>query len=75
MTDDKKQDTEETTQAEAAGEAAAPEETDAKRKFREALERKAGTGRAQQAHQDGRSKIKGLNGPKGQSRNFRRKSG
>ncbi|MFI8952227.1 DUF5302 domain-containing protein [Streptomyces sp. NPDC053750] len=53
---------------------AAPE-ADAKRKFQEALERKARMGRAQQAHQDGRQKIKGLNGPKGQTRNFRRKSG
>lgn len=55
----------------------APEapETDTKRKFEEALARKARMGRAQQAHQDGRQKIKGLNGPKGQTRNFRRKSG
>jgi hypothetical protein len=50
-------------------------ETDTKRKFEEALARKARVGRAQQAHQDGRQKIKGLNGPKGQTRNFRRKSG
>ncbi|MGP2439332.1 DUF5302 domain-containing protein [Streptomyces sp. JW3] len=51
------------------------EQTEAKRKFQEALERKARASRSQQAHQDGRQKIKGLNGPKGQSRNFRRKSG
>ncbi|MFC8995275.1 DUF5302 domain-containing protein [Streptomyces rochei] len=50
-------------------------ETDTKRKFEEALARKARMGRAQQAHQEGRQKIKGLNGPKGQTRNFRRKSG
>nr|AXL06545.1 hypothetical protein B5181_35825 [uncultured bacterium] len=50
-------------------------ETEAKRKFREALERKSRAARSQQAHQEGRQKIKGQGGPKGQSRNFRRKSG
>jgi hypothetical protein len=50
-------------------------ETEAKRKFREALERKSRVARSQQAHQEGRQKIKGQGGPKGQSRNFRRKSG
>ncbi|WP_320774006.1 DUF5302 domain-containing protein [Streptomyces sp. CRN 30] len=50
-------------------------ESEAKRKFQEALRRKAGASRAQQAHQEGRQKIKGLNGPKGQNRTFRRKSG
>jgi hypothetical protein len=50
-------------------------ESEEKRKFREALERKSRTNRSQEAHLEGRQKIKGLNGPKGQSRNFRRKSG
>ncbi|MFE7777934.1 DUF5302 domain-containing protein [Streptomyces sp. NPDC057445] len=50
-------------------------ETEAKRKFREALERKARTARSQQAHHEGRLKIKGSNAPVGQNRNFRRKSG
>lgn len=50
-------------------------ETEAKRRFREALERKSRTARSQQAHQEGRLKIKSFNGPKGQNRNFRRKSG
>jgi hypothetical protein len=50
-------------------------EDEAKRKFREALERKSRVARSQQAHQEGRQKIKGQGGPKGQSRNFRRKSG
>ncbi|MET8755876.1 DUF5302 domain-containing protein [Streptomyces sp. NPDC059104] len=50
-------------------------ETDSKRKFREALERKVRTNRSQQAHLEGRSKINGLNGPNVQNRNFRRKAG
>ncbi|MEU0742901.1 DUF5302 domain-containing protein [Streptomyces sp. NPDC006134] len=50
-------------------------DAEAKRKFQEALERKAGLSRSQQAHQDGRQKIKGFSGPKGQNRKFRRKSG
>lgn len=50
-------------------------ETDGKEKFREALERKAQGARAQQAHHEGRQKIKGSSGPNGQSRTFRRKSG
>ncbi|GGT00012.1 MULTISPECIES: DUF5302 domain-containing protein [Streptomyces] len=50
-------------------------DSETKRKFQEALQRKAGVSRSQQAHQDGRLKAKGTGGPKGQSRNFRRKSG
>ncbi|WP_217246067.1 DUF5302 domain-containing protein [Streptomyces sp. AC602_WCS936] len=50
-------------------------ETDAKRRFQEALERKAAVSRSRQAHEDGRLKLKGFSGPKGQNRTFRRKSG
>ncbi|MFE1009859.1 DUF5302 family protein [Streptomyces sp. NPDC058794] len=53
----------------------APAETDAKRRFQEALERKAAVSRSRQAHEDGRLKLKGFSGPKGQNRAFRRKSG
>ena len=52
-----------------------PTEADAKRKFQEALERKAAVSRSRQAHEDGRLKLKGFSGPKGQNRTFRRKSG
>ncbi|GHB76087.1 MULTISPECIES: DUF5302 domain-containing protein [Streptomyces] len=50
-------------------------ENDGKRKFREALERKARTAMSQQAQHEGRLKLKGYNGPNGQNRSFRRKSG
>ncbi|MEW1638777.1 DUF5302 domain-containing protein [Streptomyces sp. NPDC093801] len=50
-------------------------EADGKAKFREALERKARNSRSQQAHHEGRLKIKGFNGPNGQNRTFRRKAG
>ncbi|PZT70934.1 hypothetical protein DN402_05420 [Streptomyces sp. SW4] len=50
-------------------------ESETKRRFQEALERKAAVSRARQAHEDGRLKLKGFNGPKGQNRTFRRKSG
>jgi Family of unknown function (DUF5302) len=52
-------------------------EDEARRKFREALERKrareAGTGRARGGKDTG--KIHGAHGPAGQKRSFRRKSG
>ncbi|MEU8431967.1 DUF5302 domain-containing protein [Streptomyces sp. NPDC029216] len=51
------------------------DEAEGKEKFREALERKARNARSQQAHHEGRLKIKGSSGPNGQSRTFRRKSG
>ncbi|MCX5381148.1 DUF5302 domain-containing protein [Streptomyces sp. NBC_00091] len=50
-------------------------ESDGKRKFREALERKARTARSQQANHEGRLKLKGYSGPNGQNRSFRRKAG
>ncbi|MEV6173472.1 DUF5302 domain-containing protein [Streptomyces sp. NPDC051954] len=50
-------------------------ENEARRKFREALERKEKTGRSRQAHEEGRRKVKGMNGPAGQKRYFRRKTG
>ncbi|MFC7898301.1 DUF5302 domain-containing protein [Streptomyces sp. NPDC057381] len=52
-----------------------PTATDTKRRFQEALERKAAVSRSRQAHEDGRLKLKGFSGPKGQNRTFRRKSG
>ncbi|MGK5628042.1 DUF5302 domain-containing protein [Streptomyces sp. URMC 123] len=48
---------------------------DVKRKFREALERKTRGSQERQAHEDGRSKVNGMQGPSAQRRNFRRKSG
>ncbi|UUU45069.1 DUF5302 domain-containing protein [Streptomyces sp. NBC_00162] len=51
------------------------EENDARRKFREALERKGNDSRARQAHEDGRLRVKGMSGPAGQKRYFRRKTG
>ncbi|MBT2541068.1 DUF5302 domain-containing protein [Streptomyces sp. ISL-44] len=51
------------------------EENDARRKFREALERKGNASRARQAHEDGRLSVKGMSGPAGQKRYFRRKTG
>ncbi|MFB7030195.1 DUF5302 domain-containing protein [Streptomyces sp. NPDC057242] len=50
-------------------------ETDAKRKFQEALERKSRNARSQQAHHEARLKINGASGLNRQSRNFRRKAG
>ncbi|MER7468046.1 DUF5302 domain-containing protein [Streptomyces sp. NPDC097981] len=51
------------------------EENDARRKFREALERKGNSSRARQAHEDGRLRVKGMSGQAGQKRYFRRKTG
>ncbi|MCZ9343116.1 DUF5302 domain-containing protein, partial [Streptomyces sp. TRM76130] len=67
--------TQEAHQRNEADEAQQTQEAEARRKFQEALQHKARASRSQQAHQDGRQKIKGMNGPKGQNRNFRRKSG
>jgi|UniRef100_A0AAU3HUE4 type II secretory pathway component HofQ len=50
-------------------------ENENRRKFREALARKRNTNRDRQAHEDGRLKVKGMSGPAGQKRQFRRKSG
>ncbi|MFJ5264984.1 DUF5302 domain-containing protein [Streptomyces sp. NPDC088387] len=51
------------------------DDTEAKRKFQEALQRKASASKSREAHQGGRGKIGGFNGPRGQQRTFRRKSG
>ncbi|MEU3723319.1 DUF5302 domain-containing protein [Streptomyces sp. NPDC031705] len=50
-------------------------ESDGKAEFREALERKARISRSRQANSEGHLKLKGYNGPHGQSRTFRRKAG
>ena len=50
-------------------------ESENRRKFREALTRKQTTNRDRQAHEDGRLKVKGMSGPAGQKRQFRRKTG
>ncbi|MFC7921001.1 DUF5302 domain-containing protein [Streptomyces cinereoruber] len=51
------------------------DESDAKRKFQEALERKTRNARSQQAHHEARLKINGATGPSRQNRGFRRKAG
>ncbi|AVH99213.1 hypothetical protein GCM10010497_22040 [Streptomyces cinereoruber] len=51
------------------------DESDAKRKFQEALERKTRNARSQQAHHEARLKINGAAGPSRQNRGFRRKAG
>ncbi|MGW3990617.1 DUF5302 domain-containing protein [Streptomyces sp. NPDC004830] len=48
---------------------------DNRAKFREALARKANANQARQAHEDGRLRVKGMSGPAGQKRYFRRKTG
>lgn len=58
-----------------SGNGAAETESDVKRKFREALERKKQSGQERRAHEEGRSKINGMRRPAGQKRNFRRKAG
>jgi hypothetical protein len=50
-------------------------ESDAKRKFREALERKANNARSRRAHLEVRLKTKGNGGAGNGTRQFRRKSG
>lgn len=61
----------------AAEDAGAAAEDDVKRKFREALERKRGGGRAGKGNGAGpdSSKIHGAHGRAGGAREFRRKSG
>ncbi|NUS16317.1 MAG: DUF5302 domain-containing protein [Streptomyces sp.] len=67
----------EAADATAEAEAAAAAEDEVKRKFREALERKRGGGRAGGANGAGpdASKIHGAQGRAGGPREFRRKSG
>ncbi|MFJ9041429.1 DUF5302 domain-containing protein [Streptomyces sp. NPDC102406] len=51
-------------------------EDDMRAKFKEALERKSQTAQAQQAHEEGRGKVKSMSGPAGgRKRDFRRKTG
>ncbi|MEV5336656.1 DUF5302 domain-containing protein [Streptomyces werraensis] len=50
-------------------------DAEAKRKFRQALERKANNARSQRAHLEVRLKIKGSGGAGNGTRRFRRKSG
>ncbi|MFC8827297.1 DUF5302 domain-containing protein [Streptomyces sp. NPDC057137] len=50
-------------------------EESARDKFREALERKNGLLRTQQAHEEGRMKVKSMSGQAGKKRYFRRKTG
>ncbi|MGC5040126.1 MULTISPECIES: DUF5302 domain-containing protein [unclassified Streptomyces] len=51
------------------------EEKTARDKFREALERKQNQTRSQQAHEEGRMKVKSMSGQAGRKRQFRRKTG
>ncbi|MFC8372151.1 MULTISPECIES: DUF5302 domain-containing protein [unclassified Streptomyces] len=53
----------------------AEEEEAAKRRFKEALEKKARTSQARAAHEEGRLKVKNMSGNAGQKRFFRRKTG
>ncbi|HEX5568415.1 MAG TPA: DUF5302 domain-containing protein [Streptomyces sp.] len=48
---------------------------EAKRRFREALERKSRMSQARQAHEDGRAKVRGMSGPADRKKVFRRKMG
>ncbi|CAL9331196.1 DUF5302 domain-containing protein [Streptomyces werraensis] len=50
-------------------------DAEARRKFRQALERKANNARSQRAHLEVRLKIKGSGGAGNGTRRFRRKSG
>lgn len=50
-------------------------EDDDRAKFREALVRKANANQARQAHEEGRLRVKGMSGPAGKKRYFRRKTG
>ncbi|MEV5108045.1 DUF5302 domain-containing protein [Streptomyces massasporeus] len=49
-------------------------EVDDRAKFREALARKANATRSREAHEQGRLRVKGMSGPAGQKRFFRRKT-
>lgn len=53
----------------------APPETETKRKFREALERKNARASGGEQHKDGGAKPPPTHGPAEQRREFRRKSG
>ena len=53
----------------------APPETETKRKFREALERKNARAAGGEQHKDGGAKQPRTHGPAEQRREFRRKSG
>jgi hypothetical protein len=63
--------------AAAESEDTGPDEDDAKRKFREALERKRGQQAAKKAGGQGKdpSRMHGAHGPAKSQRQFRRKSG
>ncbi|MEV5103722.1 DUF5302 domain-containing protein [Streptomyces massasporeus] len=50
-------------------------EVEAKRRFKEAVERKSRMSRTRAAHEEGRLKVKSLGGSAGQKRFFRRKTG
>ncbi|WP_327358806.1 DUF5302 domain-containing protein [Streptomyces sp. NBC_01304] len=50
-------------------------QTEAKDKFKKALEAKTRASRNKQAHEDGRMRVKNMSGPAGQKRFFRRKTG
>ncbi|WP_443048955.1 DUF5302 domain-containing protein [Streptomyces sp. M92] len=50
-------------------------EADAKRRFQEALERKAVAGRSRQAREDGGLNLMDFIGPRGRNRTFRRNYG
>ncbi|MDX2531381.1 DUF5302 domain-containing protein [Streptomyces europaeiscabiei] len=47
----------------------------AKRRFQEALEKKARSSQARTAHEEGRLKVKNMSGNAGQKKFFRRKTG
>jgi uncharacterized protein DUF5302 len=63
--------------AAAESESTRPDEDDAKRKFREALERKRGQQAAKKGEGKGKdsSRLHGAHGPAKSQRQFRRKSG
>jgi hypothetical protein len=50
-------------------------ESDVKRKFKEALERKSQGTQARKAHDEGLSKINGVQSPAARKQTFRRKTG
>ncbi|MET9497745.1 DUF5302 domain-containing protein [Streptomyces sp. NPDC006552] len=50
-------------------------EDEMRAKFKEALERKSRSSQAQQAHEEGRGKVKNMSSPAGRKRDFRRKTG
>lgn len=62
-------------QPDAAQEAAADAAEDAKRRFKEALDRKTGKAAGQGGHAEGTSRIHEEHGPAASRRTFRRKAG